>query len=432
MQVEVMSNGLERRLTVAVPAQQYDQEIENRLKSLSQRVRVDGFRAGKVPLKVVERRWGGTVRQEVRDELAKSSFYEAINQQKLRPAGSPHFEFQPDVPGAGLKYTAIFEVYPEFELQMPAKLQVEKPTVEITEADIDKMVETLRKQRQTWEPVTQGAQRGDRVVLDFTGKLGDAEFPGNSAKEYPVVLGSGTLIADFEDKLLGLKAGQEGDFDIEFPKDYHAQDLAGKRVHFDVKVHTVSRAKLPDLDETFFQGFGVREGGEAAFRQEVKATMQRELDQTVKERVKMQIMDALLAANPIQLPKALIGEEVTRIKEQTENFNPPPRGGEAWDKALEERAARRVALGLLLSEIIKKNQYKASPDKVRAAVDAIAVTYEHPEEVVKWYYARRERLVNVEALVLEDQAADWLIQQAEVHEKALSYEELITTRRSNA
>jgi trigger factor len=194
----------------------------------------------------------------------------------------------------------------------------------------------------------------------------------------------------------------------------------------------VSRAKLPDLDETFFQGFGVREGGEAAFRQEVKATMQRELDQTVKERVKMQIMDALLAANPIQLPKALIGEEVTRIKEQTENFNPPPRGGEAWDKALEERAARRVALGLLLSEIIKKNQYKASPDKVRAAVDAIAVTYEHPEEVVKWYYARRERLVNVEALVLEDQAADWLIQQAEVHEKALSYDELITTRRSNA
>lgn len=422
MQVEVISNGLERRLTVAVPAQQYDQEIANRLKSLSQRVRVDGFRAGKVPLKVVERRWGGSVRQEVRDELVKSSFYEAINQEKLRPAGTPHFEFQSEEPGNGLKYTAIFEVYPEFELQIPAKFKVEKPTAAINDADIDKMVGTLRKQRQTWEPAARGAQMGDRVVMDFNGTLDGKDFPGNSAKEYAVVLGSGTLLSAFDTNLVGLKADQETGFDIEFPKDYRAQDLAGKHVHFDVKVHSVAAPKLPELNEEFFNSFGVQEGGMAAFREEVKATMQREMDQAIKERVKLQVMDALMAVNPIQLPKALIDEEIVRIKEQGEGFNAAVQGAE-------ERAGRRVALGLILAEIIKKNQFKAAPDKVHAAVDTIAATYEHPEEVVKWYYARRERLMNVEALVLEDQATEWLTQQAEVSEKLVSFEELVNPNR---
>lgn len=425
MQVEVIANGLERRMTVAVPAQQYDQEVTNRLRSLSQRVKVDGFRAGKVPLKVVETRWGGSVRQEVREELVKSSFSEAINQEKLRPAGTPQFEFQDQESGSDLKYTAVFEVYPEFELQIPANFKIEKPVATIQDADIDRMVETLRKQRQGWEPVSRSAQLGDRVVMDFHGTLDGKDFPGNSAKEYGVVLGSGSLLKAFDDNVVGLKAGEEKGFDLEFPGDYHAQDLAGKQVHFDVKVHSVAVPKLPDLNEELFKSFGVQEGGEAAFRDEVKATMQRELDQAIKEKVKVQTMEALMAANPISLPKALVDEELQRIKEQSEGYSAAAQG----DEALAKQAERRVALGLLLAEIIKKHQFKADPDKVRAAVGALAATYEHPEEVVKWYYARRERLMNVEALVLEDQATEWLTQQAEISDKPMAFDELVNHAR---
>ena len=432
MQVEVTSNGLETRLTVALPAEQYDKEIVNRLKSLSQRVRIDGFRAGKVPLKEVERRWGGTVRQEVRNELANSSFYEAITKEKLRPAGKPNFEFQPEEPGNGLKFTAVFEVYPEFEIQIPPGFKVEKPVAEITEADIDKMVETLRKQRQTWDTVTRGAHEGDRMVIDFNGTLDGKDFPGNSAKEYAVVLGGGTLVGEFDANLLGLKARDEKGFDIDFPADYHAKDLAGKRVHFDVKVHSVAEAKLPELNEEFFKSFGTGEGGMDAFRAEVKSTMQREMDQVVKERVKLQVMDSLMAVNPIQVPKALIEQELEVVRDSAGGAGTTSPNIENAGGDLEERARRRVVLGLLLAEIIKKNQFKAEPDKVRSAVNAIAASYEHPDEVVGWYYARKDRLGNVEALVLEDQAAEWLVSQAQVQEKPVSYDDLISVRRADA
>ena len=425
MQVEVISNGLERRLTVAVPAQQFDQEITNRLKSLSRRVRVDGFRAGKVPLKVVEQRWGGSVRQEVRDELMKSSFNEAVTQEKLRPAGMPHFELQTEESGSGFKFTAVFEVYPEFEVQLPPNFSIEKPVTTITEADIDKMVETLRGHRRAWEPVTRGAQMGDQVVMDFRGTLDGRDFPGNSAENYTVVLGSGTLLSVFDNNLLDLEPGQEKGFDMDFPGDYHARDLAGKHVHFDVKIHSVSAPKLPELNEEFFKSFGVSEGGVAAFREEVKATMLREADRAIKERVKVQVMDALIAANPIEVPKALIDEEILRIQEP--GTDPDAAASLAGEKGREvrEQGRRRVALGLIVAEIVKKNQFKAAPDRVRAAVDAIAASYEVPEEVVKWYYARRDRLMNVEALVLEDQVAEWLTQQAEVSEKPVTFDALV-------
>lgn len=427
MQVDVTANGLERRVTIAVPAEHYDQEIENRLKSLSRRVRVDGFRAGKVPFKVVERRWGGAVRQEVRNDLVQSSFYEAISKERLHPVGTPHFELQPDVPGNGFKFTATFEVYPEFDLQIPANRQVEKPTCVISEADIDNMVETLRKQRQRWEPVARAAQPGDRVVMDFKGSLDGEEFQGNTAKNYTVVLGSGKLIAGFEDQLVGLKAGQDGELEVEFPSDYRAQELAGKRVRFAVKVHEVAEAKLPEVNEDFFKGYGIHSGGVLAFREEVKATMQRELERTVKERVKIQVMDALMDANPIQLPKVLIDEEIARIRERSGNL--AEQGAGDLEKALEERARRRVALGLLIAEIVKKNQIKANPDKVRTTIETMAASYEHPEEVVRWYYADRGRLEDVEALVLEDQAAELLAQQAQISEKPMSFDSLVNANR---
>lgn len=425
MEVEVFSNGLERRITIAVPAQEYDQEITNRLKSLSQRVKLDGFRAGKVPLKVVERRWGSSVREEVRDALMKSSFYEAVSKENLRPAGTPNFEVQQEESGEGLKYTAVFEVYPEFEVQMPGEFKIEKPATTIDEDDIDKMVETLRKHRQTWVEEKRGAQIGDRIVMDFKGTLDGEDFPGNSANDYAVVLGSGTLLSVFDNNLLNLEPGQEKGFDIEFPVDYHAQDLAGKQVHFEVKVHSVSAPQLPELNEEFFRSFGVSEGGMAAFRDEVKATMHREVDRAIKERVKLQVMDALITSNPIQLPKALVEDEIKRIQEHHEGPDITAQGANEKDSDLQKRAERRVALGLIVAEIVKKNQFKAAPDKVRAAVENIAASYEVPSEVVKWYYSHRDRLMNVEALVLEDQVADWLVQQAEISEKQMAFDELV-------
>src|SRR3569832_1434260 len=331
MQVEVKSNGLERRVTVALPAEKVKQEIENRLKSLSRRVKVDGFRAGKVPMKVVERKWGGTVRQEVRSELLQSSFYEAINQEKLRPAGTPHFDLQPETPEAGLRYTAVFEVYPEFEVNMPKDIKVVKPTAVIGESDIDAMVEKLRSQRKAW-------------------------------------------------------------------------------------VEAVRPAALPEVNEEFIKSFGVQDGSREAFRAEVKKTMERELEQATKDRVKAQVLDALLQNNPIELPKALIDEEIGRMKGQIE-------AGDG--SAMEEQARRRVALGLIIAELIKKNQFKAEPGKVRAAVEAVAASYERPEEVVQWYYERRERLNNVEALLLEEQAVNWVVEQNAVEVKSTPFAELV-------
>lgn len=424
MQVQVTANGLERRMTVALPADRYDREIANRLKSLSRQVRLDGFRAGKVPLKVVEHRWGGSVRQEVLNELVQSSYYEAINQQQLRPAGLPHFEVQAGQ-GSGLTYTATFEVYPEIALNLPTGLHLERPVTEITDADIDAMIETLRKQRQRWTPVQRAARQGDRVTLDFKGRLDGAEFPGNAAEGFAVVLGSGSLIPSFEGQLVGLAAGYSGGVDVEFPSDYRVQDLAGKRVRFEVQIHEVAEPSLPEVDDEFIRGFDVHEGGIAAFREEVKATMGQEVEQAVKQRVKAQVMDALLAANPIQVPKALVDEEIARVREQLSDAERGGLGTGPLAGAFEERARRRVALGLIIAEIVKKNQFKAQPERVRAAVDAVAATYEHPDEVVKWYYAKRERLSNVEALVLEDQTVEWVVQQAQVQEKPMPFQELI-------
>lgn len=416
MQVEVKTNGLERRVTVALPAEKIKQEIENRLKSLSRRVKVDGFRAGKVPMKVVERRWGGTVRQEVRNELLQSSFYEAINQEKLRPAGTPHFDLQPETPDVGLRYTAVFEVYPEFEVKVPKDLKIVKPTATIDETDIDAMIEKLRTQRKTWVTAERPAAIGDRVMIDFVGTIDGKPFDGNQATGFPLVLGSGHLIPGFEDKLVGAKMGETVGLDIQFPAEYRVAHLAGKPTHFEVKVDVVEQATLPEVDEVFIQSFGVQDGSWEAFRAEVKKTMERELEQATKDRVKAQVLDALLEINLIELPKALIDEEIGRMKGQIETAN---------ERATEEQARRRVALGLIIAEIIKKNQFKAEPGKVRAAVEAVAASYERPEEVVQWYYERRERLNNVEALLLENQAVDWVIGQNAVEVKPTPFAELV-------
>jgi len=425
MQVSVESIGdLERRMSVAVPEDQVEQAVESRLKNLMQSVRIKGFRPGKVPYSVVKRQYGGQVRREVLGELVQRSFYEAVQQEKLRPAGAPSIETRPAEGGSGLEFTATFEVYPELELAPLTEVSVERPATEIAEADIDAMVETIRKQHRGWEAVERPAQDGDRVRVNFTGTIGGEPFDGNEGKDVPIELGSGRLIEGFEAGLVGAQAGTELTLDLTFPEDYHVKAVAGKPVQFAVSVLSVEQAKLPEVDEEFARKLGVESGSVEAFRDEVKGNMQRELDEAIKGKVKQQVMDQLLALNPISVPKALVDEESMNMVRQMSSAGQG--GGRQLDPGMfRGQAERRVKLGLILADVVKSANLSVGPERLRQAVEAIAAPYEHPEEVVKWYYSDQHRLSEVESLVLEEQVVEWILSQAKIAETPTSFQELI-------
>lgn len=419
MQVAVTANGLERQIKVDVPAQRIDQEVQNRLVSLQRRVRVDGFRPGKVPFKVVQSRFGSEVRQEVFDEVLRSTFFEVISQERLRPAGNPQFKLLSHDPGQDLQYTATFEVYPDFEVKLPPKLKISKPLVDITDADVDKMMERLRTQRKSWVEVQRPAQKDDRILIDFIGTIGGVAISGGEAKAYPVVIGSGMLTAGFEDHLIGMQAGYSRGFDLTFPMDYRATELAGKEVHFEVTAVSVEESRLPAFDADFLKSFGVTDGGISAMKTETRRSMLRELEQAIKERIKKQVMDALMESNSITLPQALVDDELGRMKQQL-------RAGAVSDDAqLLESSRHRVTLGLIIAEIVRKNQFKVDPSKLRAQIEAVAASYDDPAEVIRWYYGNQERLTGVEALLLEDQAVEWVVSQAEVTLQPLNYYDVV-------
>lgn len=427
MQVSVEElGGLERRMTVQIPAQQIEQEIQNRLQSLSRKVRLDGFRPGKVPVKVVKRMYGPQVRQEVVSELLQSSFQDALVQEKLNPAGGPKIEPKSMEEGGDLEYSVTFEVFPEFEVSNIEALKVERPVVEVTEADIDAMLETLRKQRTEWDPVELPAQAGHRVKITFEGKLDGEDFPGSKGEDVPVVLGAGVMIKDFEDRLLGLKAGDETEFDLTFPEDYHAKELAGKTVHFSVKVNTVAEPKLPEIDDEFATVFGIEEGGVDGLRKAVKENMERELDERIKSIVKRQTMKKLLEANAIPVPQTMVNEEIDRLAQQTAGAKKgEEQSAEAKAAMFEEEARRRVALGLLISRLIASNDIRPDSARVRTKLEAIASSYEEPEKVVQWYYQNPRLLESIQTLALEDQVVDWLLGRAEVVDKPSSFDAIM-------
>ena len=438
MQVSIQSSeGLERRLTVKVPAERIEKEIQDRLKSLARRAKIDGFRPGKVPFTVVQRKYGQQVRYEVQDEVVRSSFQEAVMQQQLRPAGNPRIEASSAEPGQGLEYTAVFEVYPEVTQVSLDNIVLAKPTTDISDVDVAAVIERLRKQRNEWMDASGAAQDGDRVMVDFVGTLVDAlidngggqPFAGNEGKQVPVVLGSKSFIDGFEAQLIGVKAGDERVLKVRFPDEYQAKDLAGKSAQFAVKVATVSAPKLPDLDDEFALGFGISEGGIEALRNEVRNNMQREAEQAIKRKVKQQVLDGLLKANPLTLPRALVDSEIGQLMQQTRD-DMAARSGQPANINLqpamfEEHARRRVALGLILAEIIRQNGFKAQPARVRAMVESAAASYEDPSEVLRWYYAKQERMAGVEAVVLEDQAVEWIAGKVSVSEVPMSFDDLI-------
>jgi trigger factor len=429
MQVSVESpSALERRLTVAVPPDQIEGEVEKRLKALSGRVKVAGFRPGKVPMKVVKQRFGQDVYQEVLGETVQRSLHEALVQEKLRPAGMPQIESTDEKPGEGLQYVAVFEVYPEFEPAPVADIKIERPQVEIGDADVERMLDNLRRQRLGWEPVERPAQTGDRVTLDFEGTLDGEPFEGNRGEGAAVVLGEGRLIESLESQLVGLSPAEERTLDVLFPEDYHAEHLAGKTVQFAVQIKAVAEPKLPEIDEEFAAGFGVTEGGVEALKVEVKANMERELRQTVRNRVKDQVMTALREANEVELPKALITQEVARLRQQAQASMGGQDMSALGDEIFAPEAERRVALGLIIAEIVKRNEIKPDPGRMDEALRELAASYEDPEQVVQYYRHNQEAMASLEAMVVEEKVVEWVLDQASVEESPMSFEDLMNPK----
>ena len=425
MQVSVETiSGLERRMTVEIPKEKIDQEVRSRLKSLAHRAKIDGFRPGKVPMKVIEKRYGDQVQQEVLGDVIQSSFYEAISQEKLVPAGQPRIEPKVSPSDAGaMEFTATFEVYPEIQLADMSQISVEKPVVEITEQDIDNMVETIRKQQTSFKTAEKKSAEGDKVIIDFEGLLNDEPFEGGTAQEYPILLGSKRMIPGFEEQLVGVEANQETSLSVTFPQDYHAQNLAGKDVKFNVKVHRVEQPELPELNDEFAVTMGVKEGGLQAFRDQIKENMERELSTAIKNRLKQQVMDGLLDKNQFDLPKALVDSEIHALVEQRKQSM--GQNLELDGSVFEGQAKRRVALGLILSEIIKQHNIKASPNKVREIVEGIAASYETPDEVIKYYYGNKQRMNEIENYALEEEVVDWVLSQVSVQEKGFTFDEIM-------
>jgi len=427
MQVSVeTTNGLERRMTVEIPREKINNEIQTRLKSLAGSAKMPGFRPGKVPFNVIQKRYGGQVHKEVLGEMMQNSFYEAVSQEKLRPAGMPHIEPKNEADESkDVAFIATFEVYPEIELGSMDQIQIEKPVFEIADADIDKMVDTIRKQRVVWQAVERPAKTGDRVTIDFEGKIEGEAFEGGSGKAMPVELGSGRMIAGFEEQLEGVSLNDEKILSMDFPAEYHKKELAGKPVTFDVKVVNIEEPALPELDEEFIKSMGVNDGSVETFRNQVKANMLREAEQNVSSTVKQQVLDQLLKTASFDIPKVLIDSEIHGLMQQQQQQMGEQAAKELEPTIFEEQARRRVALGLILSEIVKQNDIKVEPAKVRNIIDGIAASYDYPEEVVKYYYGDKQRLAEVENYALEGEVVDWVISNASVTEKPASFDELV-------
>ncbi|WHL27851.1 trigger factor [Pseudomonas juntendi] len=427
MQVSVENtSALERRMTIAVPAERVENEVNKRLQQTAKRAKVAGFRPGKVPMSVIRQRFEADARQEAFGDLVQASFYEAIVEQKLNPAGAPSVEPKSFEKGKDLEFVAIFEVFPEFTVSGLESINVERLSAEVADADLDNMLEVLRKQNTRFEAVERAAQNDDQVNIDFVGKVDGEAFAGGSAKGTQLVLGSGRMIPGFEDGLVGAKAGEERVVNVTFPEDYQNLDLAGKAAEFTITVNSVSAPVLPELNEEFFAQFGIEESTLEGFRAEVRKNMERELRQAIKTKVKNQVMDGLLAANPIEAPKALLENEVNRLRVQAvQQFGGNIKPDQLPAELFEEQAKRRVVLGLIVAEVVKQFELKPDDAKVREMIEEMASAYQEPEQVIAWYYKNDQQMNEVRSVVLEEQVVDTVLQKATVTDKSVSYEDAV-------
>ncbi|KHO64141.1 trigger factor [Pseudomonas flexibilis] len=427
MQVSVeATSALERRMTVGVPAARIESAVDKSLQQTARRAKVPGFRPGKVPMSVIRQRYEGAARQEALGDLIQETFYEAVVEQKLNPAGAPSIEPKVFEKGKDLEYVATFEVFPEIKLAGFEGIAVERPQAEVGDADVDTMLDVLRKQNTRFEAVERAAENGDQITIDFVGKIDGEAFAGGSAKGVPLVLGSGRMIPGFEDALVGVKAGEERVINPAFPEDYQNLDLAGKTAEFTVNVTAVAAPALPELNDAFFALFGVKEGGLEGFRAEVRKNMERELRQAIKTKVKNQVMEGLLETNPVEVPKALVADEVNRLRVQAvQQFGGNIKPENLPAELFEEQAKRRVVLGLIIAEVVKQNELKPDETRVRALIEEMASAYQEPEQVVAWYLKNEKQLNEVRSVVLEEQVVDTVLGKAKVTDKSVSYEEAV-------
>ncbi|MFQ6023386.1 MAG: trigger factor [Acidiferrobacterales bacterium] len=433
MQVSVENMGtLGRRMTVAVPADWFEQAFANRLQRLSKQAKVPGFRPGKVPIKVIEARFGGQAMEDVAGELIQSTFRDAIGQQGLRPVGGPHIKREPVERGKEFAYTAEFEVYPAITKLDLTDQTLERPTCSIIDEDVERSVESLRRQRVTWQPVQREAHEGDRLTIDFTGTVDGETFEGGEANNLHVVLGTSGLMEGFETGLIGAKSGETRTLDLQFPATLPKQELAGKPVKFNVTVGEVAEPILPEVNETFARGFGIKDGSVETLRAHVRANLEREMAERLRTVVRGRVLEALAKANTFELPSMLLSAEVEYVRrahQAMRGADPTSRPETPEESAAyEEAARRRLARSLMVAEVIRVNEIKAEPDKVRAHIVEMAQEYESPEEFVRACYATPARLSEIEAAVAEEQALEYLLQTAKVIDTPMSFQALVSLR----
>ena len=427
MQVSVEStSALERKLNISVPAERIESEVTKRLQQTAKRAKVSGFRPGKVPMNIIRQRYEADARQDVLGDVIQATFYEAVVAEKLNPVGQPSIEPKLFEKDKGLEYVATFEVFPEFEVQGLESIEVERQFAEVATTDVDNMLDILRKQNTTFTEVERAAATDDQVTINFVGTIDGEAFAGGTADNVPLVLGSGRMIPGFEDALVGCKAGDTKNISPTFPEDYQNLELAGKTAEFTVIVNKVEGPELPELNEEFFAMFGNTEGGLDGFRAEVQKNMERALNQAIKGKVKTQVMDGLLAANDIEVPAALISNEVDRLRVQAvQQFGGNIQPDQLPAELFTEQAKRRVALGLIVAQMVKQFEIKADDAQVRSTIEEMAAAYQEPEQVIEWYYKNEQQLEDVRAVVLEEQVVDTVLGKAKVTDSTVSYEEAV-------
>jgi trigger factor len=425
--------GLERRLEVAVPAERVAAEIENRFKDIARTARLKGFRPGKAPLAVVRQQYASQVQSEVVGDLLRDTYAEAVSSQNLKPATDPRIEQLSAEPGAELRYVALIEVMPEFTLNPVSELKLERPSAEITDADLEAMLETMRKQRPDFVEVAREAGDGDRVTVDFEGRIEGEIFQGGSAQGFPFVIGQGRMLKEFEDGVRGAKAGEARTVPVNFPADYGSPQVAGKSAEFSITVQKVEEQKLPEIDDAFCAAFGVSEGGVEALKREVRSSMQRELDNAIRAKVRTQVLDALHDTNPIEVPKGMVAEAMQGMQiDLARRMGLKDLSQLPKNDALEAPARRRVALGLVVGEIVRAQDLKVDRARVNARLAEAVGDHPNSDEMRRQYLQNAEAMRQIESAALEDQLIDWVLSQAQVTDKPSTFSELTGFGKGNA
>lgn len=427
MQVSLEStSNIERRMTIGVPAADVEQQVDERLREAAKQVRLNGFRPGKVPMKVVRQRFGQGVRQEVLGEVMRNAWTEAIQEQDVQPAGQPRFEPQTVEEGKDFEFVAVFEVMPDIELGDLSQISIEKPYSEVLDKDINKMIDNLRRQQATYKEVKRKAKKKDVMTIDFTGTIDGETFEGGSGEDQQLTLGEGQMISDLEDQLVGAKTGEEHTLDVTFPEDYQNEELAGKQAQFQVTVKKVDEPQLPALEKEFFEQFGVEAETEEEFREEVRKNMERELKNGIQNQIKQQAIDGMLEVTELEVPQGMVDQEIERMKQEAvQQFGGQMDPSQLPSELFQDQAQRRIKTGLIFQQVVQDAELEVDSEKVDEKIREIASTYQDPDEVIEYYNNDQQQKQQIESSVLEDQVVDYVLEKAKVKQKKYKYEDAV-------